>query len=370
MKTAAVAALALGASAHYGKPPCAKDEMAGNIQGANGTLCAPQCDAQGNCPTDVPAGTWKATPQCLLNDGKGNKYCALACKLVGCPTGAHCAMVGIVQGVCVYPNGTHAEAHHQKKFVLEPENKPAAPAQPHLSQAWTAMSKGDGLPGQVGLEHYIYEQFGSDEYALQGHVWDYGSSCKKIELNTKGWLGDKSPYPHGTFYINCDSVDCCYGGKKLGRYPQRPDVKQWDIAKDGLLSHTDFRGAEDIDDLYNHVKQAEHWRELDKLPLARKGLNVTYHYYVTRNSADIISHRIDYAAPGAVGQILYGNFSVQHNVTAHRANFQVPDMCYPQGSGKGHALNCDDKKVEEWEKKYFRHSYAMGHVGEEATIVV
>ena len=55
-----------------------------------------------------------------------------------------------------------------------------------------------------GLEHYIYEQFGSDDYALQGHVWDYGSSCKKIELNTKGWLGDKSPYPHGRASFNME----------------------------------------------------------------------------------------------------------------------------------------------------------------------
>jgi hypothetical protein len=240
--------------------------------------------------------------------------------------------------------------------------KPKAPARPHLAQAWTALSSVDGLPNTIGLEHYIYEEKG-DEYALQGHIFDYGASCKKIELNTpSGYIGDKSSFLWGTFYINCDSVDCCYGGRKMGRYPQRPDVKKWDINNPNPITgvKVEFKGVNDTITELNHnpVKGAEHWHETDRLPLT-KGMSVNYHHYVTRNNADIISHRIDFDAPGAQGSILYGNFTVIHNVTGFRDMFKIPDMCYPQGSGRGHALNCGNAKVEEWERKYFKHSYAL-----------
>merc|ERR1712151_375766 len=99
---------------HYEKPPCQADELQGQLQGADGTLCAPKCDAQGSCPTDSPANPWpekvRAKPKCILQDQKGGKYCALTCEAVGCPTGAKCAMVAVITGVCVYPNGTMTNA--------------------------------------------------------------------------------------------------------------------------------------------------------------------------------------------------------------------------------------------------------------------
>merc|ERR1712194_658708 len=74
-------------TSHYEKPPCQADELQGQLQGANGSLCAPKCDAQGSCPTDSPANPWpekvRAKPQCILQDQKGGKYCALTCKAVG-----------------------------------------------------------------------------------------------------------------------------------------------------------------------------------------------------------------------------------------------------------------------------------------------
>lgn len=248
------------------------------------------------------------------------------------------------------------------------KSKSTTPDQPHLAQAWTALSKGDGLPNQVGLEHYIYEEAG-DKYALQGHIWDYGPSCKKIELNTPtGYIGKETNYAWGTYYLGCDSVDCCYGGRKMGSYAERPDVKKWDINNPGLMTSVEFKGIEDTTELNdNPVKSAEHWHETDKLPLT-KGLNVSYHHYITRSNADIISHRIDFTAPSTTGSILYGNFTVIHNVTAFRETFKIPDMCYPQGSGRGHALNCDGEKVQEWEKKYFKHSYAMSSLQREVVI--
>jgi len=177
-------------------------------------------------------------------------------------------------------------------------------------------------------------------------------------------MGDKTSFLPGTFYINCDAVDCCYGGEPLGRYPRRPDVKKWDINNPNLITgvKVEFKGFNDTTELANNpVKGAEHWHESDRLPLS-KGLSVNYHHFITRNNADIISHRIDFDAPGAKGSILYGNFTVIHNVTGFREMFKIPDMCYPQGSGRagGHALSCDAAKVEEWESKYFKHSHAVG----------
>jgi len=92
---------------HYEKPPCQSDEVEAQVQGTGGELCAPSCDGQA-CPTDVPAGT-RAKPQCILQDASsGKKYCALSCLLpFSCPSGAKCARIGGLTGVCVYPESTH-----------------------------------------------------------------------------------------------------------------------------------------------------------------------------------------------------------------------------------------------------------------------
>merc|ERR1711904_223571 len=91
-------------TSHYEKPPCQSDESQASVQGANGVVCAPKCTATGGCPTDVPTGTTDK-PQCVLQDQSGNQYCALACILGGCPTGAKCAHIGGIMGICVYPSG-------------------------------------------------------------------------------------------------------------------------------------------------------------------------------------------------------------------------------------------------------------------------
>jgi len=88
---------------HYEKPPCQSDEVEAQVQSANGEICAPRCDNGAACPTDVPVGT-KATPKCILQDQSGGRYCALTCfRSSGCPSGASCARIGGLQGVCVYP---------------------------------------------------------------------------------------------------------------------------------------------------------------------------------------------------------------------------------------------------------------------------
>merc|ERR1712023_285577 len=195
---------------------------------------------------------------------------------------------------------------------------PTDPVQPHLAQAWTAMSKGDGLPGAVGFEQYLFDD----------------QNCKKIEVssNVRGAL-------QGTFYLGCDSVDCCFSTQdgRGGSSPVRPDVKQWDIATPGLGKKVAYAGTKDIQDLYNDVPAAETWDEKDKIPFTKVGVNYTY--YVTRNGTDIISHKISYSAPGAApGDILYGNFTVVHDIENFRQQFTPPAVCNPQGSHKGPAL--------------------------------
>jgi len=237
------------------------------------------------------------------------------------------------------------------------------PVQPHLAQAWTAMSSGDGLPGQIGFESYLYEG-NKAPGAVRGHIWDYGETCKKIEVS----INDKHAL-QGTFYLKCDGgVDCCFSTQdgRGGDKPVRPDVKGWDIAKNNLLHRVEYIGTHDIKDLYNDVPNAETWFEKDHIPFTNVGVNYTY--YITRNGSDIISHRIHYTAPTvSPGDILYGNFTVQKDIESFRKVFTPPDVCYPQGSGKGHALSCDGNKVAEWERKYFKHSAASKGYAQPAT---
>lgn len=118
MSRLALAALLLAAvpaAAHYGKPPCASDEVEAEVQGANGTVCAPSCGA-GSCPVDVPSGV-SAKPQCALQDASSGKhYCALLCSSDSqCDTanGGKCSKVMVFIGICTYPatNSRAARLH-------------------------------------------------------------------------------------------------------------------------------------------------------------------------------------------------------------------------------------------------------------------
>lgn len=96
---------------HYGPPPdgCEKDEMAFQIQGIPGGICAAKCTNFMPCPKDLPVSfillrfsslyftrnVWlqhscfnkinrvqdgvTAQPQCALKDQSGNTYCVLVC---------------------------------------------------------------------------------------------------------------------------------------------------------------------------------------------------------------------------------------------------------------------------------------------------
>jgi len=101
--------------AHYGAPPCDDDELQGDVVAADGvtvvgSACCPPCDGN-SCPADVPEGT-TAVPNCILQDqSTGNQYCGLTCyQDAACPSGATCAFIGGLFGICVYPpvaNGGH-----------------------------------------------------------------------------------------------------------------------------------------------------------------------------------------------------------------------------------------------------------------------
>jgi hypothetical protein len=231
---------------------------------------------------------------------------------------------------------------------------------PHLAQAWQALSSGDGLPDTVGLESYIYEDCPGkhggqlfSETCMSGHVFDYGAeNCIKYEVN----MGAHSKYT-GTYYVKCDSVDCC----KDASTQARPDIKKWDIGqgKNSAISHLE---ATDLDDLDGHVAGADTWSEFIN---ALGVFSVNYTYYITQSeNGDVISHAIDYSAPGAApGRILYGNFTVKHadELDDFRDVFKAPAACL-----KNNVLHCSDNHVQKWDSKLFRR----GPVADLAPVVV
>ena len=235
----------------------------------------------------------------------------------------------------------------------------ADPTQPHLAQAWQAESTGDGVKGQTGLESYLYEEEKTPG-GLRAHVWDYGASCKKIELDTTD--GINKDYPWGSYYVNCDGVDCCYssglgdddvGVEDMVGLPVRPDVKMWDIHANTMHHRVKFEGMKDTTELNGKaVSQAEVWSEKDKI----FGVTANYTYFITRSGADIITHRIDFVADKVEpGSILYGNFQVQKNITQFRETFKPPPQCL-----RPNTLACDGNKIRAWNNRYFRHSQLQG----------
>jgi len=100
---------------HYEKPPCQEGEAKASVTDTDGSLCAPPCDASGNCPTDVPEGV-SANPSCVLKDTSGNQFCALMCQSDDDCGGAKCEhpQAG-APGLCVYPDSSNT-----KPFVFVP----------------------------------------------------------------------------------------------------------------------------------------------------------------------------------------------------------------------------------------------------------
>jgi hypothetical protein len=317
---------------HYGKPPCLDDEMYASITDTDGGICAAKCDDQGKCPTDVPSG--KAVPDCALtDDDTGDQYCALECDPVhDCPDGAHCALLAVTFGVCVYPNATSNGAKHLKYTGSSKED----PERPHLAQAWTAMSKGDGLPNQVGQESYVWDE----DRKIRGHWYKY-DGCQKLSIK------DHAQKVNRNYYLKCDALDCCYGDFSM---------KQWDIGM-GKKSEVTFVGLEDTTELNDApVSQAEHWHE--EIPLPFTSYKIQYDHFVTRSDGDVISHRINFNATGGVvppGEILYSDFQVQHDIDAFiQSEFQIPAQCK-----RNNLIKCEDSKVSQWEATFFRHSHAL-----------
>merc|ERR1711998_746583 len=208
------------------------------------------------------------------------------------------------------------------------------PERPHLAQAWTAMSKGDGLPNQVGQESYIWDE----DRKIRGHWYKY-DGCQKLSLK------DHSQKVERNYYLKCDALDCCYGDFSM---------KQWDIGM-GKKSQVTFVGLEDTTELNDApVSQAEHWHE--EIPLLFTSYKIQYDHFVTRSSGDIISHRINFNATGGIvppGEILYSNFQVQHDIDAFvQSEFQLPAQCK-----RNNLLKCADNHVKNWEAKFFERAF-------------
>merc|ERR1712048_1431912 len=107
---------------HYEKPPCLNDdEMAANIDGADGETCVAPCDASGGCPTDVPEGT-TSQPVCALTGPDGGQYCALKRTPIiadGCPSGSKCTLVQFPIGLCLYPSDSKDGEKPQTSLISE-----------------------------------------------------------------------------------------------------------------------------------------------------------------------------------------------------------------------------------------------------------
>lgn len=204
----------------------------------------------------------------------------------------------------------------------------ADPTQPHLAQAWSAYSQGDGEPGAIGQDSYIYtDDPAYKKGGVRGHWFKY-DDCQKLELNQ--W---KPKLIEKAFYFSCDSINCCY----------KPDtiVKKWDFHS--FFANVSFAGYVNTTELHElPVVGAERWVETDKIPFGK----ASYEYFITRQGEDIITHRINYGGSGVnPGSILYGNFSVQHDVTEFAKTFAEPTMdC---------SLQCPDELVAKWESSYF-----------------
>jgi hypothetical protein len=218
----------------------------------------------------------------------------------------------------------------------------ADPEQPHLAQAWTALSKGDGLPNQVGQESYVWD----DARKIRAHWYKY-DGCQKLSIKDPNQLHHVSGGERN-YYLGCDAVDCCYGSFSM---------KQWDIGM-GTSSKVSFVGYEDTTELNdNPVAQAEHWHE--EIPLLFTSYKLQYDHFVSRaDSGDIISHRINFNSTGGLfdaGEILYSDFQVQHDIDAFiQSEFQIPQQCL-----KNNLINCESSRVAQWENTHFKHSAAL-----------
>lgn len=201
----------------------------------------------------------------------------------------------------------------------------------------------------MGLESYIYEEDcgKKSETCMKGHVYNYGAdTCIKYEVD----MGSHSKYT-GTYYVKCQGVNCCKG--------DRPDVKQWDIGQSArsVITHLE---ATDVEDLDGPVSQADTWQE----DISIFGANIGYTYYIHQSGDDVISHRIDYTAPGtSPGSILFGNFTVKHadELDAFREVFQAPEECL-----KPNTLSCNGEDMEKWDSQFFRHA----SVGKQVAVAV
>ena len=216
------------------------------------------------------------------------------------------------------------------------------PDQPHLAQAWTAQSSGDGMPGAVGEEAYFF--YGNEAH----HSWTYPQGSKL-------WTCPKGNPSCIAYYLKLNGPDCC-------KCDQVDKPKMWDIADGGLFTKVNFNGFEDTTELNeNPIVGAEHWYTSSALPQV---LTVTYDYFLHReDNGDVVSHRINFNTSVAQeGEILYGNFQVQHDLDAHRERFAVPKQC------TGNILKCCDT-MDEVDAKWFKHDYAVRQAQAASTVV-
>lgn len=84
---------------------CTGMEVAAEVQGEEGVLCAPKCHPGSyECPLAVPPGS-SARPQCMLQDLNRVGHCGLLCQFdMQCPSGSVCRRIADPPvGLCMFP---------------------------------------------------------------------------------------------------------------------------------------------------------------------------------------------------------------------------------------------------------------------------
>jgi len=239
-------------------------------------------------------------------------------------------MIGIVSGVCLYPNGTQANAAPVKNFVMNPEK--AAVTHPRLPTMWTALVNEDEVGIVHESEHFVAK---SDEKNVSAKWTNYtDGSCQR--LIRAGYEYDQKRY-----LLGCDAVDCCI---EDGAGPLEYQIPN---AHPAFLAPVQHVGKETITLFDKSTVQADHWHW--KFMIAQYNVWTT-----TAADGTGILHRWDAGVQNSSFPNEYVKYTPvpAEQESSFLATFNVPDIC----SG---AMSCaglhKEGKLSDKSIKFLRH---------------
>lgn len=219
-------------------------------------------------------------------------------------------MIGIIAGVCVYPNGTEANAGPAKNFVM----KQPEVSHPSLPTMWTATVKEDEVGIVHESEHFVDKPTDDNPSAKWTNYTD--GSCQRL-------IHAGYQYNQKRYLLGCDAVDCCVEDGESPIEYQIPNVHP------AFLAPVTAAGKEKITLFDGSTVEADHWTW--KFMIANYSA-----YTTTADDGSAILHRWVVGASGQGFPNEYVNFKAvpADQEAAFSATFQVPAIC----SG---AMSCD-----------------------------